>query len=243
MTKKKSLQDEIIDVCLRRGIIFPTAEIYGSAAGFFEYGPIGEAIRQNIINLWQETFVNSEDNVYQISGSTIIPERVFAASGHLDAFHDPLTQCESCKSMFRVDHIIAEQVDVKSEGRSVDELFDLMKEHKIVCSRCKGELSKPREFNMMFQTNIGPAKKNRGYLRPETAQNIFLNFRRIAHAMRAKLPFGVAQIGKAYRNEISPRNFLVRLREFEQMEIEMFVDPDKLNEHPQWDEINEHEIN
>ncbi|MHA2248927.1 MAG: glycine--tRNA ligase [Candidatus Kariarchaeaceae archaeon] len=240
--KEKTLQDEIIDVCLRRGIIFPTAEIYGGAAGFFEYGPVGEAVRQNIINLWQETFINSEDNMYQISGSTILPEKVFAASGHLDAFHDPLTQCRKCKSMYRVDHIIEEQTGLKVEGKSIDEITEILNTNEVTCTRCKSELIPPREFNMMFSTNIGATEGNSGYLRPETAQNIFLNFRRISHSMRAKLPFGIAQIGKAYRNEISPRNFLIRMREFEQMEIEMFVDPEELNAHPSWDEMEEFEI-
>ncbi|MDH5403130.1 MAG: glycine--tRNA ligase [Candidatus Heimdallarchaeota archaeon] len=240
--KKKSLQEDIVDVCLRRGIIFPSAEIYNGPSGFYEFGPVGESIRQNIIQLWQEAFVNAENNVYEISGSTILPENVFEASGHLESFNDPLTQCEGCKSMFRADHIIEEQVGINVDGKSLAELFDIIKEKNIVCNTCKGVLTMPREFNMMFSTTIGPVSDKTGYLRPETAQNIFLNFRRISHSMRAKLPFGVAQIGKAYRNEISPRNFLIRLREFEQMEIEMFVDPDEINNHTYWDDIKDFEV-
>lgn len=239
MADQDSLQNEIIDVCLRRGIVFPTAEIYNPAAGFFEYGPIGAKLRENIIDLWQETFVNSEDNVYEISGSTIIPEEVFKASGHVDSFHDPLTQCSKCKSMFRADHIIEDATGQKAEGLSIDEMFSIISDQGIKCSNCGGDLEKPKEFNMMFKTNIGPVSGNVGYLRPETAQNIFLNFRRISHAMRSKLPFGVAQVGRAYRNEISPRNFLVRMREFEQLELEMFVDPDELNNHPNWTEVQD----
>ncbi|MHA2029679.1 MAG: glycine--tRNA ligase [Candidatus Kariarchaeaceae archaeon] len=240
---KQTLQDEIIDVCLRRGIIFPSAEIYGGTAGFYEFGPVGSAIHHNLINLWRDMFISSEDNVYEISGSLILPEKVFAASGHLDSFNDPLTQCNKCKSMYRVDHLILEQLDRSVEGLSITELNDILINEDIKCPNCKGDLSKPRDFNMMFETNIGSVGGVKGYLRPETAQNIFLNFRRISHSMRAKLPFGIAQVGKAFRNEISPRNFLVRLRELEQMEIEMFVDPDDLNNHPSWDEIEEIEVN
>lgn len=248
MAKKKekskpSLQEEIIDVCLRRGIVFPSAEIYGGVAGFYEWGPVGELIRQNLINLWRDMFINSEDNVFEISGSLILPEKVFAASGHLDSFNDPMTQCTKCKSMYRVDHLILEKTNQNVEGKSLDELADILETEEIICPSCKSELSKPRDFNMMFETQIGSVGGVKGYLRPETAQNIFLNFRRISHSMRAKLPFGVAQVGQAFRNEISPRNFLVRLRELEQMEIEMFVDPEELNNHPSWDEIADIEVN
>lgn len=240
---EKTLQEEIVDVCLRRGIVFPTAEIYGGTAGFFEYGPVGTMIKHNIINLFRETFINSEDNVYEISGSHVLPESVFKASGHVKSFHDPLTQCNKCKSMHRADHLIEASLGLNAEGKSNEELFELISENGIKCPTCKkGELDPPREFNMMLKTNIGPVDGNTAYLRPETAQNIFINFRRIAHSMRAKLPFGIAQVGKAYRNEISPRNFLVRLREFEQMELEMFVNPEELNNHPRFDEIEDIEI-
>lgn len=243
-TDKSSLQDEVIDVLLRRGMIFPTAEIYGGIAGEYDFGPVGELIRQNIIDLWRATFIRSEENIYEIHGSTILPEKVFAASGHLSTFNDPLTQCiGKCKTMYRVDHLLQETLQESFEGLEIKELFAKIKENDIKCPKCGGILDEPKDFNLMFQTQIGPSGGQRGFLRPETAQNIFLNFRRISHSMRSKLPFGVAQIGRAYRNEISPRNFLVRLREFQQMEIEMFVDPDKLNEHPRWDEVSEFSIN
>ncbi len=239
----KNLQEEIIDVCLRRGIIFPTAEIYGGASGFYEFGPIGELIRQNLISLWRYHFIKSEENIHEISGSTILPEKVFEASGHLETFNDPLTQCMKCKSMFRVDHLL-ENVDPSKnyDAMSLDELSEELKKSGLVCPKCKGELGDVRSFNLMFETKIGPSGGIRGFLRPETAQNIFINFRRISHSMRSKLPFGIAQVGKAYRNEISPRNFLIRLREFEQMEIEMFVDPEHMNSHPRWDEVSTMEI-
>ncbi len=242
-TNDDDLQKEIIEVCLRRGIVFPTAEIYGGAAGFFEYGPIGELVRQHLINLWREHFIASEENIYEISGSLILPEKVFEASGHLSTFNDPLIQCDKCKSMFRADHLLEEKdASINFDALSIQELEEMVKKYEVTCPSCGGSLGSPREFNLMFETQIGPVSGNRGFLRPETAQNIFINFKRIAHSMRAQLPFGVAQIGKAFRNEISPRNFLVRLREFEQMEIEMFVDPDELNNHPRWDEVADYEI-
>ncbi len=239
-----SLQDEIIDVCLRRGIVFPTAEIYGGLAGSYDFGPVGTLIKNNIIELWREKFILSEDNIYEISGSTILPEKVLEASGHVGTFNDPLTQCDKCKSMHRADHIISSVLkDINVEGADINELFEIIEKNDIKCPNCGGNLTKPREFNLMFKTNVGPVEGNYAYLRPETAQNIFINFRRIAHSMRAKLPFGIAQVGRSYRNEISPRNFLIRMREFEQLELEMFVHPDEINKHPRWDEVEDFEIN
>ncbi len=241
---EKSLTSEVIDVCLRRGFVFPTADIYGSLSGSFCFGPVGEMIRNNIIQLWKETFIKSEENVFQISGATILPEKVFRASGHLDTFNDPLVQCTGkCKSMFRVDHLILDKTGINVDGRPLEEMVEIIKEKEIVCPKCTGLLDEPKQFNLMFKTQVGPSSGYDGYLRPETAQNIFINFRRVQHSMRAQLPFGIAQVGKAFRNEISPRNFLIRLREFEQMEIEMFVDPDEINNHPRWDEVADIEIN
>jgi glycyl-tRNA synthetase len=239
-----SLQEEIIDVCLRRGIIFPSAEIYGGLSGYYEFGPVGELIRENIVALWKQKFIKSEENIFQISGSLTLPEKVFEASGHLSTFNDPLTQCSGkCKSMFRIDHLLEEHLEEKYDGKPLDEMYQVLKGANIVCPTCKGELTEPRQFNLMFQTEVGASSGNKAYLRPETAQNIFLNFRRISHAMRAQLPFGISQVGKAFRNEIAPRNFLIRLREFEQMEIEMFVDPEELNNHPRWEEVADFPIN
>lgn len=239
-----NLVSEVMDVCLRRGIIFPTAEIYGSLSGSFCFGPVGEMIRSNIISIWKQTFINSEENVYQISGSTILPRKVFEASGHVDTFNDPLIQCiGKCKTMYRIDHLILDTTDINVDGRPLEEMMDILRDKEIKCPKCSGDLADPKQFNLMFKTQVGPTSGYEAYLRPETAQNIFINFRRVAHSMRAQLPFGIAQIGKAYRNEISPRNFLIRLREFEQMELEMFVDPEELNNHPRWEEVADFEIN
>ncbi len=240
---EERFMDKIIEVCLRRGFVSPTAEIYGGAGGFYDYGPLGTLMRQKIIDLWRQSFVLDEDNIFEIAGSTMLPESVFKASGHLDSFDDPLIQCEKCKSMFKADDTIKRITGTSAEGLSLDELDKIIAENKIECPSCKGPLSKARDFNLMFKTEIGSTGGIKGYLRPETAQNIFINFKRLANFMRNKLPFGIAQMGSAFRNEISPRNFLIRGREFEQMEIEMFYDPAKENEHPRFQEVADIEIN
>lgn len=235
--------DKIIDVCLRRGFVMPTAEIYGGMGGFFELGPLGTLLREKIIDYWRQRYVLDDDYVYEITGSILLPESVFKASGHLESFNDPLVQCEKCKSMHRADHIIKEALNMNVEGFSIEELDKLIKDNNLTCPNCKGPLSEVRLFNLMFKTTIGPTGGQTAYLRPETAQNIFISFRRLASFMRNKLPFGIAQVGFSYRNEISPRNFLLRVREFEQMEIEMFFDPEKANEHPFFKDVEDLSIN
>ncbi|MBY9000438.1 MAG: glycine--tRNA ligase, partial [Candidatus Heimdallarchaeota archaeon] len=242
MTEER-LMDKIIDVCLRRGFISPSAEIYGGAGGFYEYGPLGTLMIQKIIDLWRQIFVLDDDRVYEIAGSVLLPERVFQASGHLESFEDPLVQCVSCKSMFRADEIILDVTKKNAEGFPLEELDKIIAEHKIKCQKCQGELDKAKQFNLMFKAEIGSTGGTTAYLRPETAQNIFINFKRLAGFMRNKLPFGIAQVGSSFRNEISPRNFLLRVREFQQMEIEMFYDPEKENEHEHYDEVKDLEVN
>ncbi|MHA1398919.1 MAG: glycine--tRNA ligase [Candidatus Heimdallarchaeaceae archaeon] len=235
--------DKIVDVCLRRGFINQTAEIYGGASGFYDLGPLGTLMRQKIVDFWRQVFVLDHDNVFEVSGSLLLPKEVFEASGHLDSFEDPLVQCLDCKSMYRADHVIRQNTDINADGLSLEELDKIIEDHSILCPSCNGKLSKARQFNLMFSTEIGPTGGITGYLRPETAQNIFINFKRLASFMRNKLPFGIAQVGKSFRNEISPRNFIIRVREFEQMEIEMFFDPDEANNHPRFHEVEDIEIN
>ncbi|MHA1866213.1 MAG: glycine--tRNA ligase [Candidatus Heimdallarchaeaceae archaeon] len=242
MTEENRIE-KIIDVCLRRGFVNQSAEIYGGASGFFDLGPLGTLMRQKLVDFWRQLFVLDNDNIFEINGSLLLPESVFKASGHLDSFEDPLIQCKSCKSMYRADHIIAQNTGISAEGLSLEELDKIVEENKIVCPSCKGELDKARQFNLMFSTGIGPVSGNKGYLRPETAQNIFVNFKRYASFMRNKLPFGIAQVGKSFRNEISPRNFLIRVREFEQMEIELFFDPEMANKFSLFDFVEDVEIN
>ncbi len=231
----KSLLDSVMTICLRRGVLFPTAEIYGGLAGFYDFGPVGTRLRNNLINLWRQHFVESQDFVYEISGTTLLPASVFKASGHLDHFTDPSAEC-SRGHVTRVDQFIEEKLKIPAEGKSNEELAEIVREHKLRCPICGEPLREVRSFGLMFGTSVG-GERRQAFLRPETAQNIFLAFRRIQTATRAKLPLGVAQIGKSYRNEISPRQSVVRVREFGQMEIEYFINPDQLNECPLFSEL------
>ena len=221
--------EEIQRICLNRGIIFPTAEIYPTLSGFWDYGPVGTLLKKNLIDYWREFFVKSEDNIFEIDGATILSEDVFKASGHIKSFVDPIAQCSKCKSIYRADQLIEEKTGKFVEGKSVQELSDIIKKEKIKCPRCGNPLAEVRLFNLMLKTEISPVGGQTGYLRPETAQNIFTSFPRVFRSTRSKLPMGIAQIGHSFRNEISPRHFLVRIREFSQSEIEMFYDPKKLD--------------
>ncbi len=238
MTKLQDIQT----VCLTRGIIFPTAEIYSGMSGFFDFGPVGTLLRQKFVNYWREEFVKSHDNVFEIDGSTVLPEKVLQASGHLDSFVDPIAQCKKCKSIHRADHLIEDAMDEFVEGKSPEELTEIIKKSKIKCPSCKGDLMDVRVFNLMLKTEVSPTGGQTGYLRPETAQNIFTAFNRVFRTTRSKLPMGIAQVGHSFRNEISPRNFVVRVREFSQMEVEMFIDP-REKSCPFWDEVKDVEIN
>jgi glycyl-tRNA synthetase len=236
-----TLQD-IQTVCKTRGIIFPTAEIYSGISGFFDYGPVGTLIKQKFVNYWREVFVKAYDNIFEIEGSTILPEKVLKASGHVDSFVDPIAQCKKCKSIHRADHLIEDNIGMFVEGKSPEELTEIIKSKGLRCPDCEGELMDVRVFNLMLKTEISPVGGQAGYLRPETAQNIFTAFNRVHRTTRSKLPMGLAQVGHSFRNEISPRNFIVRVREFNQMEIEMFFDP-RNDKCPHFDEVKDSKIN
>jgi len=199
--KKNDLMEKIVSLCKRRGFIFPGSEIYGGLAGTWDYGPLGVALKNNLKNLWWQKFVTDREDMFGLDAAILMNPRVWEASGHVAGFSDPLVECEKCHKRWRED---------QTEG---------------VCPECDGKLSPARQFNMMFKTQIGAVEDSAStvYLRPETAQGIFSNFKNILDSYHPKLPFGVAQIGKAFRNEITPRDFLFRVREFEQMEIEYFV--------------------
>jgi len=228
--------EKIVSIAKRRGIILPSSEIYGGLSGFFDFGPVGILIKKKIENFWRGYFVKT-DNIYEVETCTIMPEQVWKASGHLKDFIDPLTQCKKCKSFLRADDLIMEKTGKSVEGLKPEELTKIIQQENIKCSKCEGELSEVRIFNLMLKTDVGPVEGTTAYLRPETAQGIFVNFKNIFVSTRAKLPFGVAQIGTSYRNEISPRHFLIRLREFRQMEIEYFIHPEKLDECPNFDKF------
>lgn len=242
MTISKETPEKVVEVCKRRSIVFPTAEIYGGASGFFEYGPIGTMLKRKFERYWREYFIKSEENIVEMEGCVVLPEAVFKASGHLESFVDPITQCKKCKTIHRADHLIEDAIGKFVEGQSIEELTKIIRDENFKCPSCKAELEDVKIFNLLLKTEIGPAGGQPAYLRPETAQNIFTNFQRIFNATRAKLPFGIAQVGHSFRNEISPRHFLIRIREFNQCEIEMFFDPERPDECPNFDKFADTKI-
>ncbi len=230
--------DKVASLCQRRGFLFANSGIYGAFGGFFDYGPCGVELKKRLESSWWKTFVQSREDLVGIDGSIITNPRVWKASGHVEAFNDPLVECEKCKSRHRADQLVEDELKISVDGLSLDALGSLVSEHKITCPKCKGPLSVARKFNLMFKTHIGAVQNETAaaYLRPETAQLIFADFKAVQQATRKKLPFGLAQIGKAFRNEIAPRNFVFRCREFSQMEIEYFVHPKKLDDCPLLDD-------
>jgi len=202
---------EIISLCKRRGYMFPSSEVYGGINAVFDYGPLGVEFKNNVKQAWWAAMTRRRDDVVGLDAGILMARRVWQASGHEEVFTDPLVDCTNCKERFRADQI--------------EELTGAPD----VCPKCgmKGTLTQPRQFNLMFKTYMGPVEEDAGliYLRPETAQGIYVNFENVQTSMRRRLPFGIAQIGKAFRNEISPGNFTYRMREFEQMELQYFIDP------------------
>ena len=223
--------DEVMKIAKKRGFLWSSFEIYSGVAGFFDYGPLGAILKDNIMKKWREYYVVRE-GFYEIESPTIMPEDVLKASGHVDHFNDPMTECKDCLDVYRADHIIKDATGEEVEGLENEGLSAILSEQQICCPRCGGHLTHVWSYNLMFQTLIGAKGKKTGYLRPETAQGIFIPFKRLLRFFRGKLPFGVVQLGKAYRNEISPRQGVIRLREFTQAEAEIFVDPlDKSHPH------------
>ncbi|MEK6938312.1 MAG: glycine--tRNA ligase [Nanoarchaeota archaeon] len=224
--------EEMAVFCKKKGFVFPNSEIYGGMAGFFDYGPLGVELKNNLKQAWWNYHVKRRDDIVGIDGAIIASPKVWVASGHVGGFSDILVECKKCHARERADVLIEDKLKISADGMKLDEIESLIAKNKIVCPKCKGEFAEPSKFNLMFQTYVGPkqSEENIAYLRPETAQLIFTNFKNILDTSRVKLPFGIAQVGKAFRNEIAPRNFLFRCREFEQMEIEYFVHPDKLKE-------------
>lgn len=224
------------ELARRRGFLWPAFELYGGAAGFYDYGPLGAPLKRRIEDIWRQYFVIAE-GFAEIEAPTIGVEGIFQASGHLSGFSDPLTGCKECKEVYRADHLIKHIIEVPDALKN-EEIYRCMQENEITCPECGGELSEVYEFNLMFKTMIGPGNKMTGYMRPETAQGMFINFPRLLRYFRGALPFAAVQIGKSYRNEISPRQGVIRLREFTQAEAEIFIDPrDKT--HPRFDEVKD----
>jgi len=217
---------DVVELAKRRGIFWPSFEIYNGLSGFYDYGPVGALIKDNIINTWKYIFVELEQ-MAPIDSPNINPEEVLDASGHTKVFTDYITYCERCGEAYRADELIKKKMP-DYEFTTYDDMVKKIEELGIKCEKCGGNLSRPEKFNLMLSTKIGPGKGKTSYLRPETAQGIFINFLPYLRYFREKLPFGVVQVGKGFRNEISPRQSLLRLREFNMAEAEVFFDPEYL---------------
>jgi glycyl-tRNA synthetase len=225
MTVKSKL-DDVMNLAMKRGFFFPSSELYSdSPSGFFDYGPNGVALKNKIIEHWRKRL--KKDNALEIDGSQIMSKNVFTASGHLTSFTDPLVKCEKCKSIYRADKLVEEKTGKATpEKLNIEDYDKLIEKYKISCTKCKSRLSKTARWNMMFKVGIGPEEKD-AFLRPETCQSIFVDFPRLYQTMRVKFPQAIAQLGKSFRNEISPRQALLRMREFNQAEIEVFFNPNR----------------
>ncbi|GMA20045.1 glycine--tRNA ligase [Arsenicicoccus piscis] len=229
MAKQTSTVDTVVSLCKRRGFVFPCGEIYGGTRSAWDYGPLGVELKDNIKRQWWKAMVTSRDDIVGLDSSVILPPKTWEASGHVSTFTDPLVECLSCHKRFRADHLqeAAAEKAAKKAGADVDP--DTISLSEVACPNCgtRGQWTEPRQFSGLLKTYLGVVQDESGlhYLRPETAQGIFLNFLNVMQSSRKKPPFGIAQIGKSFRNEITPGNFIFRTREFEQMEMEFFVAP------------------
>ena len=240
MQKENNLYNEILELASRKSIFYPSNEIYRAPAGFWSFGPIGEAIRRKIIDFWRKEFVQKNE-MLEIDGSITMPEDVFKASGHLTSLVDPIVICKKCESRFRADKLLSEKLNkLIPESLSLSEFNAMMKKNNIKCPSCKGELSEIEKSSLMVETKIRGEKKF--YLRPEACQSIFLEFLRMSKTMRLTLPKGIAQVGKAFRNEISPRQSILRAIEFMQMEAEIFFNPEKINDMGEFKSVENYKL-
>jgi glycyl-tRNA synthetase len=222
MARRSDVMDTIVSLAKRRGLVFPSSEIYGGLRASWDYGPLGVELKNNVKRQWWKSMVQGRDDVVGLDSSVILAREVWETSGHVNAFVDPLTECQSCHKRYRADHL--EEAYAEKHGRPpANGLAD------IACPNCgnKGAFTEPKMFNGLLKTYLGPVEDESGlaYLRPETAQGIFINYLNVQQSARKKVPFGIGQIGKSFRNEITPGNFIFRTREFEQMEMEFFVEP------------------
>jgi len=237
--------EDMATFCKKKGFVYPSSEIYGGFSGFWDFGHLGVELKNNIKNEWWSYHVTQREDIVGIDGSIITHPKVWHASGHVESFEDIMLICSKCNEKTRADHLIEEKLKINVEGHSASEITDIIKKHKLKCPKCNSSFTDIKKFNLMLKTSIGPKedKTSISYLRPETAQSIFTNFKLVTDNARLKLPFGIAQIGKSFRNEISPRDFLFRCREFEMMEIEYFVHPNKAKECPLISEVENEELN
>ena len=223
---KNLTMEKLVNYCKQYGFIFQGSEIYGGLANTWDYGPLGSRLKNNIKDSWRKRFIQERPNAYEVDSAILMHPRVWEASGHVESFSDPLIDCKECKTRHRADNLIDDfDENAKADGMSWDEMVAYIKEHKVPCPKCgKSNYTDIREFKLMFETHRGVTEdgKNKVYLRPENAQGEYVNFLNVQRSMRAKLPFSIGQIGKAFRNEITPGNFTFRTIEFEQMEYQTF---------------------
>ena len=231
MSENTDLMQKIVSLAKRRGFVFQGSEIYGGLAGTYDYGPLGALLKNNVKDSWLKKFVHSRTDMYLVDAAILMNQNVWKATGHVDHFSDPLTEDLKTNKRYRADNLLEEK-GFNVTGLTISEMSDLIKENNVL-SPDGNKLGEVRQFNMMLQTKVGASEDSAAtsYLRPETAQGIFVNFKNVVDSMNPKMPFGIAQIGKAFRNEITPRDFIFRLRELEQMEIEYFVKPSEWSQH------------
>ncbi|MDE3055936.1 MAG: glycine--tRNA ligase [Verrucomicrobiota bacterium] len=222
------LLKSIVALCKRRGFIYPGSEIYGGFANTYSFGPYGVELKKNVKDLWWKHFVHLREDMVGLDGPILLHPKAWKASGHLESFNDAMIDCKECKARFRADHLLSEALQRDVDHLTPEEMSALVQEEKVACPKCGAHhFTEARFFNLMFSTQMSKTGNEIAYLRPETAQAIFLDFKNVIDTMRVKPPFGIAQIGKAFRNEITPGNFIFRVIEFEQMEIEYFLRPEQ----------------
>jgi len=233
--------EELSVFCKKKGFVYQSSEIYGGLSGVYDYGHTGALLKKNFENEWRNFFLRLNDNFVEIETGVIMHENVFKASGHLENFYDPIVTIEGSDETYRADHLIEEKIGEKAEGLSIEEMQKTIIENKLL-----GDINyskvKVEKLNMMFEVNIGTKKENKAYLRPETAQSPYVNFKAQFELQRKKLPLGLALIGRVFRNEIAPRNMLLRTREVEQAELQIFFNPSKVNKHEDFKEIENYKL-
>jgi len=233
---------ELASFFKKKGFIYPSSEIYGGVSGLYDYGHLGTLLKHNFENQWRKYFLNLNDNSYEIETANIMHENVFRASGHLENFVDPLVNCSKCDFSERADHFLESQLKQRVEGLSPDEYNQKIKENNLACPKCKSEFKPVSVLNMMFPLQMGVGNTSQAYLRPETAQSPYVNFKLQFELLRKKLPLGLGLIGRAYRNEISPRNLTLRMREFTQAELQLFFNPSRIGEHPDFAQVKDYPL-
>ncbi len=233
--------DELATFCKRKGFVYPSGEIYGGLAGLYDYGHFGTLLKRNFEQTWRNYFLRLADNYVEIEASEIMPEKVFVASGHLKNFNESSAVCKK-GHIERADHLLEAKAKKRFEGLTATELFAKIKEQGVMCSTCGGSIEKVEALTMMFPLSLGVVNPTRAYLRPETAQSPYVDFKLQAEVMRKKFPLGIALVGKAYRNEISPRNFILRQRAFTQAELQIFFNPSKINEYEDFGAVSSYHL-